>query len=372
MNRFVNSFNRRWKRLHRSADATALTEFVITLPVFLLFMSGIITLYELQQQALFTHQESVSELWEDAVAIQTTGLAGGAIEAAQTGNFSNFTHLSSATGFVSVEDFYSDLNQSTGGFNFDTSDVGNFVSGSGPPLIDYGAAFGGMHFDSGMKTTPFHAASLTPSNWSDNDWPHYTVEQISDGSAVQTLMQDRANATGIGDSIPASLNSAGVVPGLAAGIRYGVAGGVEELERTHQDSMRDYAATSLTGYNTSAPTYPSERLAAVFFSWDHVRKTDGYDKMIGFGMSPSNMGSGADSSGDVDDLIEESDECVEEMEDYNDCIQPWLEAGAPQFVVEADCGSPPECMDGDSELDNCINDLDWDDIDDDGSDELDC
>ncbi len=349
MNPLTQSLIRPLQRLHRDRRATALTEFAITLPVFMLFLSGIVTLYDLQQQALFTHQESVSELWERAVHIQETGPLDSAMSMAQGNPMSTLEdmgHMSSASGAYSVNSFYNEM-----GFGDDWLGT----------TTDNLSTLGGMHGDSGLKTEVFHQAGLTPNHWSDNSWPHQNVSDVGDSSALDTLMQDR-------------IDQGGFRPALAAGLRYGIAGGTADREFSVNDSLREYSAESLTGYNASAPTYPSERLAAVFFAWRHVSGTDGYDNMIEFGIT--RVGSGADSAGDVDDIATGNEECEAETQAWSDCVQNQQDQGTSQDEIEDVCGDVPDCAeessDGLDDIGNCEGSSNFGGIDPDGSGEPGC
>lgn len=340
---------RRGKNLHHSSRGTALTEFAISLPVFLIFLSGILTLFDLQQQALFTHQESISEFWEDAYSTQTDGLVAGSFDTISSvasgdgslGNLPNAPGVGGGT--ASVVDYYSDMNESTTGFSTDSLDFSGLMDNA-PPLIDHLSSAGGIHGDSYLKTKPFQLAQLTPSTWSDENWPQDNVESLSDGdSNALGLMQDRLGAPR---------------PTLAAGLRYGVSSGTAEREQIINDSMRSLKATSLTGYNASAPPFPSPRLAPVFFSYWNVRTTDGYDNMIEFGYS--RIGTGSTDAGSVDRAPsdQELEECQKEVEEYYDRSISRAFKSRPDCIDESDVGDADDILDQFTDIDD-IEDIDF-------------
>lgn len=61
-----------WRRLHLDQRGTAMTEFVITLPAFIVIFGGIVGLHKLQDSATRAHPMAYRAMWEQAYAVANT------------------------------------------------------------------------------------------------------------------------------------------------------------------------------------------------------------------------------------------------------------------------------------------------------------
>ncbi len=259
------------RRLHHDRSGTAMTEFAITLPVYVMFMVGIITLYEIHQGAMLSEQQAAAEMWDEALDVQHREYLPGMEGLPMTGAANAVMYYNEAD----------DLNTLAAG-------------------IDTGTAAGGMYADSGLKANFANSIGAGGIDLDCPESPQMHISQIVDGqSHTARLMNDMVdfNAGG-GDSGPimaaagAILDGTGSRPMLGAGIRYGIVGGVhsEEFGSDHDLYSRAYQAETLTAYNASAPTRPMERIFQLALVRLEIGTESAYEDTVAFGLS--NIGSG--------------------------------------------------------------------------------
>lgn len=251
-----------------------MTEFAITLPVYVMFMVGIISMYEIHQGAMVSEQKAAAEMWDDAIDVQ----------------YRNYIPSSEAlpvTGAARAADYYSDADDTnTLAFPLDTL-----------------TSAGGMYADSGTKAGFANAIDPNSMNMDCPSNPGVHINQIV-GAQTHTsrLMNDMINfnnmsgASGPADIANVILDGTGSRPMLGAGIRYGVVGGVDRTEWGSGDNVQDrgYEAETLTSYNASAPTRPMERIFQLALVRLEIGTEDAYEDTVAFGLS--NIGSGVSNA----------------------------------------------------------------------------
>ncbi len=261
------------RRLHQSRSGTAMTEFAVTLPIYILFMIGILNLYNIHQEVLLSEQRASAELWEDAVGVQS--------------GFPVSFEMTPGSGAISSASHY--------------SSVGDFLSVANS--IDSGTAAGGMYAESGLKVS---AADLIP-NVNVDPEPEFNLNQVvCDPSFTSNLMNDRMlagqmdydNFAGIASSV---LNATGARPALGAGIRYGIVGGIDDhqfgsdSDASAMGMTQAFGGDVQTDYSALAPTRPVDRIGTVGLARLEIGPDDGFSDTANFGWT--NIGSGADSIG---------------------------------------------------------------------------
>lgn len=342
--------------LHRDCCGAALTEFAITLPVYMIFMVGIITLWEIQEGAVTNEKEASAELWEDAIKIQ-----------------SQYTeHINPTAGAIdSIHNHYGW--SSLGSFDFSSETA--FAA------IDGGSSAGGIYFESAAKVAAFDAVGLAEGT---PDELAYSMDpKLADGdSMTNRLLNDQMNFSNsdfgsLAGMLEAVLDFTGSRLGAGAGIRYGIASGISENSTSIIDEKRNYQVEYESKFNATAPTMPEERLAALAMSYIRVSSNDGFANTAAWGLT--NIGSGPGSIDDVDDLTGDAQECMDAAEDYQECVQAGIDSGMPNSMLEdyaEDCEDhymPDDCDVGGGsgemgDIADCAGDLDWSDIGEDGDD----
>lgn len=249
---------------HRDQRGTSLTEFAITLPIYLILLVGLLNLYHLHQNALMSVQRSTAEMWDDAI---------------QTQRFPWRAEVMPATAAISTGLFYNSVGEFPG-----------FYSG-----IDVSAAAGGLYTDSWMKAG---AMNQIP-NVNVSPDPKRRLNQIvCNPSHAHSLMNDQAdfrslNFGSFGNFINSLAGLSGTRPAIAAGIRYGTVEGSDRT--TFGPSDGRFQAEALTYSVASAPTMPSDHLFGVVFTRLEMGTESGWRDMIVFGNS--NLGSGMSDVG---------------------------------------------------------------------------
>ncbi len=295
------------RRLHSDQRGTALTEFAITLPIYLAFVTGIIGLYNAQRGVIEAEKIAGAGLWEDAISIQHSY---------------QIDHMMPLAGSVSVQQYYSHVNDSFLGFSFDG---GLSFDSMLAPAVDYAAAMGGMYVDSGGKVLPFHTLQMADTSFDGQDFSpqlRLSPNLMDSSSFSHTLMNDLVGLPSggwgsFGAVVGNLLTMTGTRPALAAGIRYGVASGTAEYMAFNGTGYEPVPI----GYVASAPPMPEERVAAVLFSYMEVSSDSSFQNMIHFGLS--NIGGSASgiTDPDVEAATEAANECGEHAEAYGDCVQ---------------------------------------------------
>ncbi len=258
------------RRLHSDRSGTAMTEFAITLPVYVIFMVGIISMFEIHQGVIMSEQRAAAEMWDEALDVQ------------------HRTYIPSwealpATAAIDAGAWYLEAEDAT----------------SPAAIIDTVTSAMGMYADSGAKVGFAHGLGATNLDMNCPDSPQTSIGGIVDSqSHTARLMNDQMNFNNMGGSsgpvaiASAVLDGSGSRPMLGAGIRYGIVGGIDKSQFGSDHSLynRAYSAETLTAYNASAPTRPMERLFQLALVRLEMGTSSAYDDMVAFGWS--NIGSG--------------------------------------------------------------------------------
>lgn len=254
------------RRLHRCDSGAALTEFAITLPVYVVFMVGIITMYEIHQGVLVSEQKAAANLWDDALDVQHR-------------DYLPDLRATPASGAVNSGSFYNEV-----------GDTWTVSSG-----LDMAAA-GGHYTDSGAKAGFASLIDPAAANPDPPGGPRLRLDQIiCSPSHAETLMNDSVSLNSFSGSWTNLLAATGVGQMMGSGIRYGIVSGIDETDFGSSDEIRAYQAETQTSYNASAPTRPMERLYGVAMARMEIGTEDAFEDTIAFGWN--NIGSGASSIG---------------------------------------------------------------------------
>lgn len=313
------------RRLHSEQAGTALTEFAITLPVYLLFFAGIVSFHQVQQAALMSHQKASAELWKEAVHMQTTRFTDG------------YTPLA---GVYNAADYYSRAGETFGIAH----------------TIDTVTSVQGMYADSHYKVWAMDKVLLADLKSESKLAPKVMNEK----SHAYKLMDDRVQAPSGGGSgvlriVSMALDMTGARPAIAAGVRYGVVGGVD---KDHYDVPFFDNSRPKARYNASAPTYPEERWAALALTRIEMANTKAYNELLAFGNHkfgtnkpprakapgvPDGPGN-CDGGGGVEEMSEEEkafrEECQRRAEKYESCYNGC--SGTFKRICRLRCKKPPK------------------------------
>ncbi len=227
------------RRLHGDESGAALTEFAITLPIFLAFTVGILNLHDIHQNLLISEQRASAELWEDAIDAQTSAF--GKPPSPFLGGPQAMSTYSSLGDLMSI-----------------------------PGALDVTTNFAGVYGDSGTKTMAMNAV---PGVNMDSD-PKLTLNQIlcNSNSHAYTLLND--------------LNPIGGAS-LAAGLRYGVVSGQDTVtfQTERGADWRSIAGETDVWYVASTPTAPTDHVVGLIFTQLEIRSEDAWQDTVAFGMS---------------------------------------------------------------------------------------
>lgn len=335
------------RAFHSAQSGTALTEFVITIPVYLIFFSGIITLYQIQEIRLFSQQSTSAELWKNAIKVQTKPVKNETSE-----NDSEFTDWRMVPGPAAAETakYYAATNESLS------------VTG----LLDTGTAAMGMYFDSGVKTEAINLIPLLNANVSPDPQTDLASEIMHEGSHAYNLMNDQmlsnmnSGGGGILGIVSMALNATGARPGIAAGIRYGIVGAYDKTNY----GVAPFDNTKLkTRYAVSAPTKPSERWVALALSRIEMSVGhDGYDELLAFGIGTG----GGDKPDRVKAPNRENHSCGDSP--VNTDIDPACEQQIQAYEAcrnacdanpdePCDCAEPEDCGNAEEDIGGILDNM---------------
>jgi hypothetical protein len=252
----------------RSESGSAMTEFVIGLPIFIMIFSGMGVLYRLNHESLIVKADANAQMWADAEA--------------------------SMVGMVPL--------------------VGAATSvGSIGDLFQNGLSGAGIYADSGVKvripkTLMPGAVSVTPK---------LTIGGImgtTDEYVSHRLLNDMVDPTWHGGGFVGAFNSivqtSGAGPAIAAGMRYGAVDG--EATRSFSTKFGDLNFES-GKLDVPMPNASVHRVAPVIMTRLALEGTERYKKPI----QVFDMSMNLNSEGRED--IEEMEECQQEAQDYQNC-----------------------------------------------------
>lgn len=303
------------RQLRDEERATALTEFVIILPIFLVAFGGILSLYDAHETALRTHALASAELWKDVRPIQTSYKA---------------VHMHPVAGAIDAGLHYNDTGQ-----------WGVMAA------KDIGESIGGLYADSGGKAS---MAAVVENIGVD---PKLTLSGVLGDNTSHTfnLMNDLIMAgqmqTGGWAQVTSSvLTQAGARPALAAGIRYGIGSSVVRKDFPSSPWLDGQAEAA---YTAAAPPMPEERLLAVVLTRLEMGTVDAYQEAgMPFTMVPEFGAADGISVPDAGELQQQSQECAQEAQEWAECRDKW---GVFCTKDKPDCGGGAAQQNGQDMLD---------------------
>lgn len=311
-------FHRRLASALRRAhdeDGSALTEFVIGLPVWITLFIGILNLAQLNQGGVIVKAQAHSDMWNEAIRIQTTWMP----------DWSN--HPVAAAGEAAV------FHSQTGGSALDYA-----LDGSG--LIAATGVSGGILSESYVRVKP---ADLVENIGPADGKVTWDLKEVmsTDDDVAYDLMNDGVewgafSSGGDGNSgVLGGLNSVisfgGMRPAIAAGIRYGISGGQKEYT-VNMMGLPDQTLQARS-HVANAPKATSKYLTFAVVRLA-MERDDAYDTAIDFKWIPELEGFG------------DSDAVEQEITDWANCEQGNQDAEANGGETQ-DCGDPPEMPEGD-------------------------
>lgn len=263
---FSSGLRRFLRHFHRSESGTAMTEFAITLPVYIVFLLGISSLTTVHHEVLDSKKDASANLWENAVSTQT--------------GTSWPVEMTPISGFIAANTSY----------YMQIEDYARHPLHYGFQGIDSLASVTGMYPELGAK-------SILGQPYNNID-PKFTLGEIlCTPSHAHTLNNDLMSFSGGGDIFSTILNVLGARPGIAAGINYGVSSGIDS--RSFQ-----YPGFGMTGevqshYVASVPTRPSPHVFGVGLTYLELRTEDAYRDVTRIGWSHmfTSVGNGCTGSG---------------------------------------------------------------------------
>ncbi len=278
----------RFSRFHRSERGTAITEFVITLPVFIISFIGILQLYKIEDLSVGAKAAAYAGALEDHRQMQTsyfpfdwsvTPVTGGA-RAGIWHNRVSASHARDRAADLILDPVPVGLGHMTESWSR--------IAVSGPP--DWAADTVGLK-------QPLAFASmngLLNSTWSDTPHDFHQQEtRMGDQYAAPSvfaldLLDDMVGGPGNGGTagwmsfMNQVLNVGGVRPALGAGMRYGVVEG--EHESTHSFMRRSYTVQEDTHF--AAPPRPTSKWISLALVRMRLADDQAYNKsMLAFEMT---------------------------------------------------------------------------------------
>lgn len=275
------------RRLHGEEKGSAMTEFVLTLPIFIMIFAGMGMLYRYNQEALIARMKTNKKLWADATAPNTIpGFVPG------------------AGGVVSIMSF---------------GDIA--LNGSGAL---------GMYVDSYIKAGL--AEALIPGQAIKNPAspPKATIQQITGmsgtsatASFTNTLLNDLAvpqwDSSGWANILSSVVATVAVAPSLVAGIRY-----VPVMaEETHNFY---HPWTGNESYNPgrlqlAAPTAAHHRIGAVAASRIAMNTVQPYKtSILEFNMDMDTSGNPGANTSSVNSVNQQANECEQQSNQWQACL----------------------------------------------------
>lgn len=259
-----------WQRFRGCESGSAMTEFVIGLPVYVLIFSGMGMLYTYNSEALLVQSQAYAALQADS--------------------FGKTSQMVPLVGAATSVDSMGDL----------------FTSG---------LSAGGIYVDSYAKV------KIPEMLLSDVPEPHYLIGDImgsSDDYVGHRLLNDMVDPTWNGGSFAgvfmSLVQTSGAGPAIGAGIRYGASEGEASRSFSHPWGDQTFESGKLT---TPAPTAATHRLAPVLLTRLEFSLTERFDESIPVFDTSLNMDS--EQMDTVNDASEKADECKSQVQTWSNC-----------------------------------------------------
>ena len=260
------------RRFHRNEEGVSLTEFIITVPIFLSLMVGILNMGQLLREVPQAGRYAATEMWEATYAAESDTLRMSARY--------EWTELGSHQGWIG--NMYSAYAGATGHWGESFLYSGPLMTGLTGRTIPTHGEYGRMRQN----------RTLSPSNIVGN--AHVATMMVNDGLTFDSLTTSMGgNPTSLTGIIGAVAGSAvaisGASAGFGAGIRYG------QVRTTYEHSFemsfggsRDwtYGYTSLVSPTTEGPLNPEQRSFLVARASAEIRNP--YNSLMDFWRSTLN------------------------------------------------------------------------------------
>lgn len=187
-----------WQRLHRDERGTALTEFIIVLPIFVLIFAGVGHLTRLNKTAIRLGATSYSKMWVEAKKVQTD-------------DPSDHRTPASAAGLIQAHSAqYRGLQEETGMQQIVKHETGSHANG----LTQSG------HMGESFERVRSARQNIEIAHI-DADVTSQLNGVTGESAYAQKLFDDSGSASTYYPGGSSSVSSHGLRPVLAAGIRYG-------------------------------------------------------------------------------------------------------------------------------------------------------
>jgi len=276
----------------REERGTAITEFVMFLPVFVVTFAGIVNLGKFGYETTETQILAQKKLWANVMPI-THGMADGG------------EHMTARTGGVKAGLHVGDL--ATDGDN--PQQVADGMEGV---IMGVGLGLGGHWGESYARVKPFKLVGFA----TDVDPTIDPSAIVGDPSFPNSLLNDSVDQPkpdGLVDIIKTLLVGTGGVPAIAAGIRYGEVYGEEN---------RNFNVGNLGSYNAEAhydvlvapsPLKGGDTFMTFGFAWAFAQTDKNYRVMMNFGESEWEGGNSSGSSR-ADEYLSNKDDVVSDTQ----------------------------------------------------------
>jgi len=291
----------------REENGTAVTEFVMFLPVFVVTFAGIVNLGKFGYETTRTQVLAQKQLWANVIPI-THGIADGGV------------HMSSVIGggAAAVE-----LGTLAGNSNNPQQVADGLEAG----VMSLGLAVNGHWGESYARVKPFKLIGFA----SDVDPTYDATDIIGEQPFPNSLLNDGPNRPmpdGIVGVITSILSGSGAVPAMAAGIRYGEVFGEQERSFNVGNVGSYTAAAHYDVLVAPSPLRGAATKMTFGFAWAFAQADDNYYVMMNFGESEweGDSSGGSDrldgilgsDDGILDDGRDQEEDAKEELEDQRE------------------------------------------------------
>lgn len=283
----------------RGESGSAMSEFVMFLPVFVMCFAGVVNLGKFGYETTRTKVLAQKQLWSKVIPI-TYSLADGT------------AHMSSvAAGGIAAAHL--------GGLAADGDNPQQAGDLYEAGVMTLGLAADGHWGESYTRVVPFSATSLA----NDVEPKYDPSDVIGDQPYPNSLLNDgpnRPKPDGVVGIITAVLSGSGAVPAMAAGIRYGEVFG-EQNRSFRVGRLGNFGSEA--HYDVLVAPSPLKGVATKMtfgFAWALAQAEENYRVMMNFGESEwegDSSGGSTNHSGALDGLdeLDKKDDAVKDAED---------------------------------------------------------
>lgn len=207
------------QQLHREEQGTALTEFVIVVPIFITIFIGMLNIAAIQRDAGRVQLRAYKQVWERAIPVQRS--------------FNGGKHMLPPAAAATSLGLSNDGSSTLGNVQDMAKNTGLLSSG---------------HFGESWALTKLPEASGIVSYDVPKGKAARRVEDLTDSKVVKELVSDnlgKPNFSGeLASMVSGLITASGMRPALAAGIRYGSVQGRAEQSGTFMGHMGSYEVSA--------------------------------------------------------------------------------------------------------------------------------